>query len=139
MSISIQPQHQQLLVVQKAKDLVILVYTFTRSLPDSEKFGLISQMQRAAVSIPSNLAEGQQRGDKEFIHFVNIARGSLAELRVQLEITERLYGTAWDGSGKIIDEILLQKMYDLLEEVGKMSYSLLLKLKSDASHRQVKR
>lgn len=67
---------------QKGHTLVILVYTITKSLPDSEKFGLISQMQRAAVSITSNIAEGfGRRGIKEKIQFYYIAHGSLTEVK----------------------------------------------------------
>ena len=70
--------HKDLDVWKKSMDLVEVIYKLTQQFPDAEKFGLISQMRRAAVSIPSNLAEGVARkGDKELIHFLHIALGSL--------------------------------------------------------------
>jgi len=72
-------------------DLVETVYKLTQKFPESEKFGLTSQMRRCAVSIPSNIAEGAARkGDKEFIHFLHIALGSLSELETQYLIAMRL-------------------------------------------------
>lgn len=84
-------RHYDLQIWQISMNLVEEIYDLTRSFPDSEKFGLSSQMQRAAVSIPSNIAEGAARsGTKEFLHFLSIARGSLCELETQLMICERL-------------------------------------------------
>jgi len=84
-------QYRNLRVWQQSMDLVEAVYELTDSFPDSEKFGLISQMRRSAVSIPSNIAEGARRnGHREFHHFLGIAKGSLAELETQLEISSRL-------------------------------------------------
>lgn len=72
-------------------DLVVDVFEATQNFPQSQKYGIASQMQRAAISIPSNIAEGSgRRGAKEFIHFLHIAKGSLAELETQLEICYRL-------------------------------------------------
>ncbi|WP_298764390.1 four helix bundle protein [uncultured Polaribacter sp.] len=84
-------EHKKLDVWIKSMDLVEEIYIFTKKLPDSERFGLISQMRRAVVSIPSNIAEGAARkGDKEFIQFIHIALGSLAELETQYLIIVRL-------------------------------------------------
>ena len=83
--------HKDLDVWKKSMDLVETIYKLTQAFPDSEKFGLTSQMRRAAVSIPSNIAEGAARkGDKELIHFLHIALGSLSELETQYLIAIRL-------------------------------------------------
>ena len=83
--------HKDLDVWKKSLDLVEEVYNWTKLFPDVEKYGLISQMRRAAISIPSNIAEGSARkGDKELIYFVNIAIGSVSELETQYIIALRL-------------------------------------------------
>lgn len=83
--------HEKLEVWQDAMELVIEVYRYTGKLPATEKFGLVSQMQRASVSIPSNIAEGAARGStKEYLRFLGMARGSLAELETQIKISQRL-------------------------------------------------
>lgn len=83
--------YKDLLVWQKAIDLVTAIYVATRTFPKEELFGLTSQMRRAAVSIPSNIAEGQARPSRgEFRQFLGHARGSLAELDTQLIIAKNL-------------------------------------------------
>ena len=83
--------YKKLLVWQKAIELAIEIYKVTKSLPEDEKFGLSSQMRRAVISIPSNIAEGQSRhSKKEFIHFLRIAQGSNSELETQLILCENL-------------------------------------------------
>ena len=83
--------YRELIVWQKAMDLVELLYGRTRSFPKEELYGLTAQMRRAAVSIPSNIAEGQaRRTTRDFIHFLSIARGSLKELETQIIISQRL-------------------------------------------------
>jgi four helix bundle protein len=83
--------YQDLLVWQKGIALVKRIYEITRSFPSDEKFGLVSQMRRAAVSIPSNIAEGQARHTRgEFIQFISHAEGSNAELNTQLIISIEL-------------------------------------------------
>lgn len=78
-------------VWKRSMDLVTQIYRITQNFPVNEQYGLTSQMRRAAVSIPSNIAEGQGRhNSKEFIHFLYIAKGSLAELDTQLQICQRL-------------------------------------------------
>jgi four helix bundle protein len=83
--------HKDLDVWKKSMDLVEIIYKLTQVFPDMEKYGLTSQMRRSAVSIPSNIAEGAARkGDKELIHFLHIALGSLSELETQYLIAVRL-------------------------------------------------
>ena len=83
--------HKELDVWKKSMDLVVKVYQLTQLFPESEKYGLTSQMRRAAVSVPSNIAEGAARkGNKEFIQFLYIAIGSLSELETQYLIAVRL-------------------------------------------------
>ena len=80
-----------MIVWQKSVELAVEVYELTDRFPKSEIFGLTSQMRRAAVSIPSNIAEGRRRlTQKEFIHFLTISYGSGAELETQLEISKKL-------------------------------------------------
>jgi four helix bundle protein len=84
-------QFRDLLVWQRAMDLADEVYRLTGGFPKEEMFGLTSQMRRAAVSVPSNIAEGQgQLTDKGFILFLTRARGSLYELETQMELASRL-------------------------------------------------
>ena len=76
---------------QKGMDVVVLVYNVTACFPDTERFGLVSQMRRAAVSIPSNIAEGFGRYNRpDFLRFLRTSRGSLFELQTQIEIAYRL-------------------------------------------------
>ena len=83
--------HRELRVWQEAMTLVELVYGITSSFPREEQFGLTSQMRRAAVSVPANIAEGAARnGTKELLHFLGIASGSLSELDTHLELSFRL-------------------------------------------------
>lgn len=84
-------KHQQLRVWQESMELVTAIYAVTATFPTNERFGLPSQMQRAAVSVPSNIAEGAARGSKaDFLRFLYIARGSLSELEARLQIALRL-------------------------------------------------
>lgn len=84
--------YQDLKVWQKSRSLVGQVYELCSVLPQNETFGLCSQMKRAAVSIPSNIAEGYRRNNrKEYIQFIEIALGSAAELETQLILTQDLF------------------------------------------------
>ena len=84
-------KHHELKAWQEAMELVKEIYRVTRDFPKEEIYGLVSQMRRAAVSIPSNIGEGAARGgDREFIQFLIIARGSLSELETQLLISKDL-------------------------------------------------
>lgn len=89
--------HEQLEAWKVAMHLVKSIYQLTAGFPAEERFGLSQQMRRAAVSIPSNLAEGAARnGTREYAHFIGIARGSLAELETQLKISAMLGFVAED-------------------------------------------
>ena len=84
--------YRELEVWKKSKKLVINIYKMTSFLPMEDKYSLADQIRRAAISIPSNIAEGQQRYSiKEFIRFTSISKGSVAELITQLEIVSELY------------------------------------------------
>ena len=84
-------QFKELNVWQKSVDLAVDIYSLTKKLPAEERFGLISQINRSAVSIPSNIAEGAGRNtNNEFNHFLGISVGSSFELETQLIITQRL-------------------------------------------------
>ncbi len=83
--------YRDLRVWQEAVDLAVVVYAATEDFPRREQFGLANQLRRAAVSISSNIAEGKGRGtDRDYCHFLYIARGSVLELQTQIEIALRL-------------------------------------------------
>jgi four helix bundle protein len=101
--------------------MTVSVYRLTQEFPREEIYGLTSQMRRAAVSVPSNIAEGHGRlGTKEYRQFLGIARGSNFELQTQLEIARAL----GQGNPKLIDET-----EGLSHEVGKMIFGILEKIK----------
>lgn len=82
----------KLSVYKKSYELTLLIYNFTKKLPDCEKFGLVNQINRCGVSIPSNIAEGSSRSsDKDFARFLEIALGSSYELEVQVSIAIDVY------------------------------------------------
>jgi four helix bundle protein len=104
--------HERLEVWRTAMDLVVTVYEATDSFPREEKFGLTSQMRRAAVSIPANIAEGAaRRSRKEFVHFISNAQGSASELETELLIAQRL-GYLQAGNSA--------RMRDTLDSIGRM-------------------
>ena len=104
--------HRDLIVWQKAMDLVTLVYAMTEKYPKSELYGLINQMRRSAVSIPTNIAEGRKYSTrKEFHRFLGIAYGSAAELETEMLISRRL---------KFGEEEAIQGAESLLTEIMKM-------------------
>jgi four helix bundle protein len=83
--------HKDMHVWNRAMDLTESIYKLTVALPSEERYGLSSQMRRAAISVPSNIAEGAARGSAaDFIRFLMIARGSLSELETQLHLVRRL-------------------------------------------------
>ena len=110
--------HRDLDAWQTSMDLAVAIYSLTQKLPSTEKFGLVAQMRRAAVSIPSNIAEGAARGTSpEFARFLHIARGSVAELETQLELVERLDLTRVEPS-----------VYQKLSAIRKMLSGLIRKI-----------
>lgn len=112
--------YRELKVWQKGIELVKMVYGMTQSFPKSEIYGLSSQMQRAAVSIASNIAEGQGRQHTgEFRQFLHVALGSAAELDTQLVVAVELGFTTSE---------IAQPIFDLILEIRKMTYALINKL-----------
>ncbi len=113
--------HKDLLVWQKAMDLVTAVYGLTRTFPKDELYGLTSQIRRAAVSVPSNIAEGHAlKQTLAYLRHLAIASGSLAEVQTQLEIANRL-GYLGPEHRRIADDA---------EEVGRMLAGLRRSLKA---------
>lgn len=108
--------YKDLIVWQKAMQLVKSIYLLTRDFPSDERFGLISQMRRAAVSVASNIAEGQARHSTgEFIQFVSHAEGSVAELETQLLIAVELDFCTQEAAAPIFGLLLeLRKMLNAL-------------------------
>lgn len=112
--------YRDLVVWQKAMDLVTAIYHITARFPREETYGLTSQLRRASVSIPSNIAEGQgRRGLAEFGHFLCQARGSLMELETQVLIAERLGYVSSSESRNLLQSAA---------EVGKVLNGLLTSL-----------
>ena len=98
--------HKDLIVWQKSMDHVAAIYVVTKSFPQEELFGIVSQMRRAAVSIPSNIAEGYGRlYDKETVKFLSNALGSASELETQLIISKDLGYMSLEDYQKLITEI----------------------------------
>ena len=109
--------YRKLIVWQKSFELVKDIYVLAEQLPKDEQFGLISQLRRCSISIPSNIAEGQQRNNaKEYRQFLGIARGSAAELATQLLLVKDLYSK--DVGSEIEEVVGIQKMlYSLLQKL----------------------
>jgi len=104
--------YRELVAWQKAMDLVVGIYTATKAFPTSEAFGLTSQLRRAAVSVPSNIAEWQGRkSTADFLRHLAIAHGSLCEVETQLLIAERL---------AYLDQTAVQHIMEHTREVGRL-------------------
>ena len=117
--------HRDLIVWQKAMDLVVNVYRATESFPKAEVYGLTSQIRRAVTSIPANIAEGQgRRLTKEFLYFLANARGSLWELDTHLESAQRL--------GFLSTEVHVD-LRSQLDEVGRILNGLMRSVASSAN------
>ena len=95
--------YRELVAWQKAMDLVTMVYDVTQHWPKTEVYGLTNQIRRAAISIPSNIAEGQGRAaTQEFLHHLSLPRGSLLEVETQLLIAQRLGYTAPEAADQLL-------------------------------------
>jgi four helix bundle protein len=112
--------YRDLIVWQKSMEMVTLVYLLTKQFPLDEKFGLTSQIKRSSVSVPSNISEGYGRNyTKDYIRFLNIARGSLFEMQTQLQVALNL---------EFIVEQDIAVIKSLSVEVEKMLNALINKL-----------
>ncbi|MCD6362045.1 MAG: four helix bundle protein [Armatimonadetes bacterium] len=115
--------YKDLNVWRTAMELSEAVYHATRPMPDEEKFGLTSQMRRAAISIPANIAEGYGRGSRtDYLRFVKMARGSAAELETELLLAQRL---------GFLDAARCAHTMDLLQQVRRLIQGLVRALASD--------
>lgn len=112
---------QDLDVWQKSRELVLRIYKLTKKFPYEERFGLSNQIQRAAVSICANIAEGKKKGTKEYLRFLSIAEGSLEEVKCYLILASDL---------KYCDLNQYNELIDLSNEIGRMLHGLTMKLKS---------
>jgi four helix bundle protein len=111
--------YKELLVWQKGIQLVKETYKITEQLPKRELYILVAQILRAAISIPSNIAEGYRRNHRpEFIHFLSIALGSAAELETQIIIVKSQYNTINVANAEVI-----------VDEIQRMLYTMIVKLK----------
>jgi four helix bundle protein len=115
---------KELKIWQKALELSVDVYKVTGLFPKEDKFGLISQIKRSAVSIPSNIAEGAGRNSiKEFLYFLSVANGSSYELQTQLLISNKL---------NFLKDEVLESMLIELDEIQKMNYNFQKTLKKNS-------
>jgi len=112
--------HKNLLVWQKSMAFVTELYKLTRKYPNDEQYGLINQLRRAAVSIPSNIAEGcARRNTKEYIQFLYVSLGSASEIETQIIISYNL---------EYVSNIEQQNMLEILEEIIRMLVGLIKSL-----------
>ncbi|HKY27272.1 MAG TPA: four helix bundle protein [Pyrinomonadaceae bacterium] len=114
--------HERLKLWKKAVEFVVQIYRLTNSFPKEEKFGLTSQIRRAAVSVPANIAEGAGRhSDKEFLHFLSNAQGSASELSTELLIACRL---------EYVNQRAYMEASNELDEIGRMIVGLSQKVRT---------
>lgn len=112
---------KELKIWEKSMKLTKYVYEIVSELPKDEKYGLISQIKRSAISIPSNIAEGAGRNsNKEFAYFLSVSNGSSYELQTQLELAINL---------KLLKENKVKPLIDMLVEIQKMNYAFQKKIK----------
>ncbi len=119
--------YRDLQVWQRAMELVEVVYDLTQRIPDNERYGLVSQIRRSAISVPSNIAEGYGRTHRgDYLKFLSNARGSLCELETQLILVGRLKYAAREE---------LNPAWNLCQSVGKMLMKLILSLAGNTRQR----
>jgi len=117
--------YRDLIAWQKAMQFVTAIYEVTRGFPSEERYGITNQLRRAAVSVPSNIAEGQARfSQKEFYHFLSQARGSLVEIETQLLIARDL---------KYIQPTKAEALLAAAEELGRILNGLIASIKNRAA------
>lgn len=115
--------YKELIIWQKAIDLVTDIYKVTVEFPDFEKYGLSCQIQRSAVSIPSNIAEGSgRRSEKDFLRFLDVSKGSAFELETQLIIALKL---------NYLSKEEAEEIFSRISELQKMIYGFCKKLKNN--------
>lgn len=114
--------YKDLRIWQQGMDLVVMIYSIMKQMPKDELYGLTDQIKRAAVSVPSNIAEGQARTGKEFLRFLRITQGSLAELETQLILTTRL---------EILNENEIEPILIQITSLRKQIFSLMKKIKTN--------
>ncbi|HWJ07105.1 MAG TPA: four helix bundle protein [Steroidobacteraceae bacterium] len=108
--------HRDLILWQKSMNLAFAIHKVTAGFPKAELFALVSQLRRAAISVPSNIAEGSARkSTREFLHFLRIAHGSLAEIQTQLELARRI---------DYLSDASYAALNDEIDEVGKILNAL---------------
>jgi four helix bundle protein len=123
--------YRDLVVWQRSMDVTVKVYEFTALLPSDERFGLVSQMRRASISMPSNIAEGWGRGtssDRQFLSFLRISRGSLYELETQIELSKRLFHKQQLDTAPLTSELTV---------IAKMLTKLIMKI--EARYKQLRK
>lgn len=118
--------YQDLIAWQRAMDLVVLSYGLAKKLPKDELYGLVSQIRRAASSVPANIAEGQGRGSaRQFLPFLRIANGSLLELETHIQVAHRL---------GMLDSADMRRFLTLSGEVGRIIAGLTRSLRDRVQH-----
>jgi four helix bundle protein len=123
---------RDLKVWQKSVELVEVIYLHTKNFPKEELYGLTSQMRRASISIPSNIAEGSSReSTKEFVRFLNIAKGSLMELQTQVIIANRL-GMLSENNYKFI----IENAEEISRIINGLKKSLILRMNEEEGEAQ---
>jgi four helix bundle protein len=114
--------HRDLEVWRKAMELTVQIYALTKQFPREEMYRLTSQITRAVVSVPANIAEGHPRGSREYAHFLSISKGSLMEVETLLMIAVRLGYRS---------EAECEPSFSLITEISKMLTAIIARLKSN--------